>query len=76
MCSLPTFSISLGQAENLSSRNKEIQHFFRKFTQLSAYTQTIFVIFQHTEIQYFLNYSLAWDLPLTLIQPKRFCLVT
>ena len=38
------------------SRNKEIQHFCRKCTQLSAYTQTIFVIFQHTEIQYFLNY--------------------
>ena len=60
LCSLPTFSISLGKAKNLSWPNREIQHFFHKFTQLSVYT--------HREIQHFSHYSLDQDFQQT--KPK------
>ena len=62
LCSLPTFSISLGKAKNLSWPNREIQHFFHKFTQLSVYT--------HREIRHFCHYSLDQDLAPVLSTDK------
>ena len=63
LCSLPTFSISLGKAKNLSCPNREIQHFFHKFAQLSVYTDR--------EIQHFCHYSLDHDLERVLSTDKK-----